>query len=682
MGWVSTYGRRICRVLLAMVLVLVPVTALPAHAKGVKPDVSVRITSLSPAQFKPGSTITMSGTVTNKNKTAWTDVQAYLVRARSPFTSRAQLDDAVSSSNAYTGERVIDLPSIDMIGDLAPGQSLPFTIKVPYSQLGVSGADGVYPIGVQILGTDSGGNRSNDAIARATTFLPMLSQKPAKKIDASIGWPFLMPVHRGADGNYVDAKKILASVSTGGQLRNLLDLASSSTAGQSTVIVDPALLVAVDDLARGRHLGKKFDPTEAQAAEAAKFRDDLLGLARGGSTWIVDYDRPDLLALAQNRDLASTLRAAVDSSTSAALEHFGLSGRRVSWPTRRGITSGLMEYVRGAGDQPVIVHDEDLKGWERRDGSLLQYETEKGPAPMLVDDAIDDQVPGQDSVVALRQRILSESALAVLLRSIDPSTRADAVALVDPGWDPGSAWSAAKLHVAFQSPWTQGASLDSLLTQTLSSFDGTLPGQAKAAPLSRAQLSAAAEIQSVAESLGSVLAEGDTVKARFDQDTASAVAVRWRRNRAAGLAIAKADAARATKELDKITIEGPQSVTLSSKEGGFPITISNDTTHAISVGVRLESSNPSLSIPDVKATTITAGERHTLTVNMDLGEQGSTSIAAQLISPDGEEFGIPSEFNVRSSAVGIVLWVAIGLAGLLVVVALMRRFARERKDPA
>lgn len=663
-----------------MVLTLAGLAWFPAAAATIKPQLSVRISSLSPTQFKPGSTVTMTGKVTNNNKGAWTNVQAYLVMAHAPYTSRSQLDDAISNSTAYTGERVVDLDAIDIMGNLAPGQSRPFTVKVPYGLLGVSGADGIYPVGVQILGTDANGNRSTVAIARATTFLPMLSTAPKDKIAASIGWPFLMPDYRGSDGNYVDPAKLLASIGPGGQLRNLLDLARSTSTNQSTIIVDPALLVGVDDLARHRHLAKNVNVSDLQSAAATAFLDELLTLARNGSCWILGYDRPDVLALEQNKDLAPTLNEAVDKSTLAALDTYGLSGRRITWPTRRGVTPDLLKYVRGPGDQPVIVDAKDLSGWSRRDGSLVQYQTASGPLPLLIDDAIDDNVPGQESVVSLRQRILSESALAVLSRAIDPSTKADAVALVDPSWNPGADWAAGQLSLAFQSPWTSGASLDTLLTRPLGAFQGSFPATAGARPLSRAQLAAATKISAQAQSLNSVLADNSGSQVRYNRDTATAIGVRWRKNRSTGLTIARSVSARAGKELSKITIDGPQAVTLSSSSGKFPLTISNDTKSAIEVRVRLDSSNPALAIPDVPRTTIEAGERRTLTVNVDVSDQRSTYVSASLITPSGKSFGTPAIFQVRSSAVGAVLWVAIGLAALLVVVALVRRFTQHRRE--
>lgn len=674
----STHRRQLRPLVLGLLMVLSCLTFQSAHAATAKPDLSVRINTLSPTQLKPKTAVRMSGTVTNNNNFTWTNAQAYLVIAHVPYTSRSQLDDAISSSTAYTGERIVDIKSIDIMGDIAPGQTVPFSIKVPYGQLQVIGSDGVYPVGVQILGTDPSGNRSTDAIARATTFLPMLAKSPKLKVAASIGWPFLLPAHKGSNRTYVDADTLLSSVSQGGQLRNLLDLAGTITGGHDTVIIDPALLVAVDDLAHRRHLVKTLTLSDQQSAATASFLADLLGLARTGSCWILGFDRPDVLALERNRDISGALNTAIDKATTSTIDRFGLSGRRITWPTLHGVTTDLLQYVRGPGDQPVIVDSNDLKGWSRRDGSLMQFVTSSGPVPLLIDDSIDKDVPGQDSAVALRQQIASDSALAVLSRAIDSSTKADGVALVPPTWNPGPDGTLGNVDDAFKTSWVEGASLDELLTRPTSRFKGSFASTSES-PVSRSQLVAAAQIQTQTALINAIQSKTSEASTVFDQDTASAVGVRWRDNRSTGLAIARAAAARAGKEIDKVKIAGPVSVTLSSSDGKFPLTIRNDTATSIRVGVRLDSSNPALTIPDVKPTTVDAGERRTLTVNVDVRDQRSTSVAAQLITPDGKPFGEPAVFQVRSSAVGAVLWVAIGAAGLFVVIALVRRFRRQRR---
>ncbi|KAA1395709.1 DUF6049 family protein [Aeromicrobium ginsengisoli] len=674
----SSPRRRVLVALLATILATLTVPGLPAHAADKNPQLSVSIQSLSPSRLGPGSTVTMTGTVTNHNGHAWTNVQAYLVIPAVPFTTRSQVEDAIDNGDAYTGVRVVDAGTFDDLGDLAPKQTRRFSVKVPYDQLHISGAEGVYPVGVQILGTDTGGERSNDAIARATTFLPLVSGGH-QRVAASVVWPFLMPNRRGYNGDYVDTTGLLRDVSAGGQLRNLLDLASSTSDKASTALIDPALLVGVDDLIRGHRVPEGVKLTPEQKAEAQRFLDDLLAFARRQGSWVLGFDRPDVLALSNNPDLETPLKTAIDRATDAALTKFQLYGREVSWPSMHGVTSSLLRDLRGSGDSPVIVTSDALPSWDRRLGSVVQYVTPNGPMPLLVTDVLDAGVPGQDSVVTLRQRILSEAALATLQREIDPKSRADAITMVDPRWNPGPQWAAGRLSAAFEAPFTSPTSLESMLTRPLTSYSGKVAA-ATDRPLSRAQLKAAARIVASGSALSSVIPQSDEVDDALAQDVASVLGIRWRESPGTGTAIAKKLAGEAGAELRKITIKAPSSVTLSSSKGGFPITIRNDTGEAIRVGVTFDSSNPALTVPDVKPIDIGAGERHTLTVDIDLGRQNATSLTAHLKSTDGKTIGQPADpFNVRSSKIGVVLWVAMGLAALLVLAALVRRFSRRRR---
>lgn len=653
-------------------LVPAPVTAADGDA-----DVRVSIRSLSPSTLSAGGDVTMTGTVSNLEDRVWTKAQAYLVIPASPFTTRGQIEDAVENGNAYTGTRVIDAGTFDEVGDLAPGQSTRFRIKVPYERLGITGAEGVYPIGVQILATDADGNRSQTAIARATTFLPLISEDK-EAVPASFVWPFLMPDYRGVNGTYADPSGLLESVGAGGQLRNLLDLASSTPREGATILVDPALLVGVDDLAKGRRMPKGFELTDEQRPEVERFLSDLLAIARSGSCWILDFGRPDDLALSENSDLREPLRGAIDQATEKALTTYQLSGRRVSWPTRDGVTRQLLSETRGAGDRPAIVTPSAVPDWERRLGSIVKYDTAGGPAPLFVDDLRVGDGSRTDTVATLRQRLLSDAALATLERTIDPASRADAAILVDPDWDPGVRWATGRLAEAFTASFTQATSLETLLTRPVSAYEGAVPSTAKATPIGRPQLEAAADVVANGQLLSSIISQSDQVDASLARDVAGLLRVRWRLDRSEGLAIATARERRTRAELAKISIEAPPSVTLSSSKGGFPLTIRNDTDEEIRIGVDLDSSNPALAIPAVTPVEVGAGERRTLTVQIDLGTQRATDLTAHLQTPDGQTIGDGTTFKVRSSSISAVLWVAMSLAGVFVLAALARRFHRRR----
>lgn len=156
--------------------------------------------------------------------------------------------------------------------------------------------------------------------------------------------------------------------------------------------------------------------------------------------------------------------------------------------------------------------------------------------------------------------------------------------------------------------------------------------------------------------------------------------MRWRGKDSGGLAAARKVERKIRADLDAITLMAPPEVTLSSSEGGFPITISNGSDHAVRIGLRLDSSNPALSFDDVSTVEIAADERRTVTVDVDLDEQNTTTLTAHMITSDGQVFGSSDEFIVRSSRVGVVLWATMGAAALFVVFALVRRFGKRRKS--
>jgi hypothetical protein len=635
------------------------------------PNHDVRNTRLTPTPLSPGATVTMTGTVTNRDDHEWTDAQAYLVIPATPFTPRTQLDGAVADDAGYTGQRIVELDTIDDMGDLEPGSTTSFRVRVPYRALGISGAEGVYPVGVQILATDTDGTRGSKAVARATTFLPSISDGDHPAVSAGLVWPFLMPDHRKPNGTYAAPDRLLALVSSGGRLRNQLDVAAAGPARATTIVLDPALLVGVDDLVHERHLPDGFDLSDAGRAAATRFRDDLVALARRDAVWVLDYDRPDVLAISRSSATQRLLRI-VERATAGTLAAFQITGRRLTWPTRRGVSADLLATVRATGEQPVLVTASALPDWERRDGSLVQYASSAGPVPLLVNDSLEAGVPGETSAVTLRQRVLSDAALASLQRGADPDSRADAVTIVDPGWDPGQV-PRTVLDPVFAAPFVSGASLEDLIAGRLTRYDDRV-ATPTARPIDPVQVEEAASAARTANLLASVVPDSEAVDAAAARGIASVLGVRWRDHRAEGLRAAQAQAEATRRQLTRLTVEGPDAVTLSSSEGSFPLTVSNRTDNPVRVTISIDSSNPSLDVPDLRGVEVAAGERRTVTVTVDMGRQSSATLSAHLTTPDGTTFGDPAVFNVRSSHVGTALWVAIGLAAAFVAVALARRF--------
>ncbi len=660
----STSLRVVLATVVALLLPLVGATAPPAASAAGDSGVDVVVTGLSPSSLTARGTLRMTGRITNTGTAKWTDLQAYLVIRPTPITSRDELADEVRADNGFAGSRIIDVGRFDEVGDLAPGASARFRIEVPVSQLPISGADGVYPVGVQVLGTDADGKRDTAAIARATTLLPRMtgSHRAAR---TTVVWPFVMPYARTVSGDVDDVDDLLRDIAPGGRLRTLLDLADATDPSGRGFVVDPALVSAVEDLSKGRAADREL--TDDEQADATGFLQDLVVAAASPSAWILDYDRTDVLALSDDGSVRRRLFGAVERATDSVTTDHGLSRDRVSWPTIGGVDGGLLRSLRERGDDPVIVSSQRLPDWSTSDGVLVERSTSGGDLPLLVNDDVTAGIPGSPTLTTLRQRILAGAALA----SLEGGAR-ESLVLVDPDLDPRTS-----------DPATVEADADYLDRRPLSEvprgprYAGRVD-DGSTRPLSGAQLAAVDAAARSADVLSAASVESGDLDDTLARTIADLLGVRWRDDRSAGLLAARTAGRRFAADLSSITVAGPPSVTLSSASGAFPLTISNDSDATVRVGVRLDSSNPALALPDQPTVEIAAGERRTVTVDVDLAEQNATTVTARLTTPDGRAFGSSDEFIIRSSRVGVVLWATMGAAALFVVFALVRRFRRRR----
>lgn len=672
-------------VLLALALVALPTlgavtSARPAAAADDDPaDLAVTLTALTPVTLTPGQPVTLTGTVENRNDFTWTNLQAYLVIPRTPFTTRSQVTQAVADDAGYTGARITQLDTFDNLGDLAPEDETTFTVTVPWASLGITGAEGVYPLGIQLLGTRPDGERLNRAVGRATTFAPLTApDRPA--VPTSVLWSFAMPIAPVADGTYPDAGRLVEAVGEDGRLRNLLDLVETTPVAGSTIVLDPALLDGLTAIADGRGLPADVELSEAETDAVETFAADLVDLARRVSTWVIGYGAPDQQALSMNPETSTSLRQSIDRATSDALATHGITGRRATWVGPGALSPALLAQLRQAGDQPFIVDSSNLPGWSTRDGSLLRTDTTAGPVPMLVDDDLSAGVPGAATALTLRQRILTESALAGLQRQIDPDSRADAVTVVPPDWDPGPQWRAADFSALWSAPGTVPTTPDDLLLQPLSTYEDDLP-LPTATPISGQLLASVLELQDAISTLDAISVD-EAASTDLARSVAWLVGTRWRGQGPEAIAVAREARSRIEDQLAAVTIEGPPSFILSGSEGQVPLTIANPTDRTIRVGIQIRSTNPQLQVPDIEPVDIPAGARNTVNVVVDVGQQSTTSLTASLVTANGEVLGNPAQFNVRSSNASTVIWVAMGFAAALVVLALARRFVLPRRSRA
>lgn len=658
------------RVFTAAVLLLLGLAA-PAHsAEG---RLEATLTTIRPTILTDETEeVVLSGTLQNNTGQTLKDVTPYFVIPANPFRSRTEVRALFTDiDNAFGGTRN-DLPSRNVnFAQLAPGEIVDFTLKVPFEDLRIDSSEGVYSVGLHVLATDAKGARNPDGIARAYTLLPKIESE--ESIATSIIWPFFNPTYRDPMGRYVNADALLALISTEGQLRRFLDTARSTFGTPASVVIDPGLLVALDAIASNRIGPPSSTRTGEFTAEeqdlASRFRDDLLAFAKQNSFWVLNYGRPDLAAVID----APEIQQSITQTTKTTINNLNLNSRVVNWPINGIASKKILEVARTDGVTPIITSVESLPDWESRYGSIVSAQTKAGPLPVVIDDSAFRATPNE-TIDLVNQKIISQAALAVLNRRIDTTSRANVVYVMNPNWIP---LGTSSVYSVYEVPWITESTTERMLVSRPSVYDKRLGFGKDPATIEASQKVNVPRVFSAANLRGAI---GSKVDAHyFSQFTAESVSSRWISSAEDGTVHTQQVVEFLQSELNSVKIASPRQVTLSGETGAFPLTISNELESKVQVKLQLRSTDQSVKLPEPQLLVIEPEQRTTLTINVDLQNQAGSTIIATLTTPNGDPIGRATVLNVRTSAVGAVIWIAMGAAGLLVVAALTRRFRKNKK---
>lgn len=654
----------------------------PPQASAQDPSIRVEITQVSPTILTEDATVALRGTITNVAPHSWTDVNAYLVIPTTPFRSRTQIEQLNAAPlETFGGRRIVDLENLATIGTLESGDTADFELRVPYEDLGIDGSEGVYPVGVHVLGTSPSGERDIDALDRAYTYVPKLDE--IRPVDTSVVWPFTYPLHRDVAGEYPEVEEFIAAISDDGRLRRYLDLAADEATRETTVLVDPSLLVALREIAEDR-VGPASAPRSAGYAEedriiAQTFLDDLLALIDRTSLWVLCYGRPDVAAFNDGSAASEAIIAAIRTATTEALSAFELTGRRATWPSGGLASEATLEASRAGGDMPVVLTPDSLPGWEPRLGSVLSVPTDAGPLPAIMHDPAYAGTRTA-STASVRQLLLAQTAMAVLDQRTHADSQAGVVMVMDPQWDPHA--TAGSIAQALDAPWVRPRSVENRWTDEPPTFDGSIGAEAAPRSLSEDQMADVREATEMIDLQSSIVEPDDVAYHR--RNVPEMVRTIWRTDVSGGEDFAAGVLAQVRAELSSVRIAGPRQVTLSGSGGRVPITVSNDLATPVTVGVRLRAQDTVVDLPEVEVLEIGAEQRTTLTLQVDLRDRVGATVIAEVTTIDGDPLGEATSFNVRTSQFGAYIWYVMAGAAVVFVVTLARRLvvrsrARERR---
>jgi len=704
-GWVLS--------LLAVATTVTAVLAGPATAGArTRPasedlPLQVTITALSPSVVPSEGPIQISGTVTNASDETYDAIRLYGLTSTTPITSRFELASAAASDPAVeVGNRILDV--FDTVDSLAPGQSAPYSLRIPRRLLPIdaeTSATGVYWLGVHALGQTTEG-RDLVADGKARTFLPLVRDVPTR-VDTALVLSLRHAVRYRPDGSVGRLTQWRTDLGPGGRLSALLGFARAAGPQRLTWLVDPAVTDAIARLAAGnppRWLGRSKDgeqpPTLTGAEPVQKLRveskqDTTTSVADDARSWLsaasTALSGDQLLALPYGdmdvsaattwshglyqtaRREASGGNAALDLPSSPAVAppdgYLDPAALGLLNATTTTVISDAMLSDRPRGQSPVLGD---------ADGRRLIFTDAQA--------ATGGPLPGtQVTPLQERQRILSDAALRLL------NDEGPLVVSLPNDWRPGSPVDAEEFFNGLDVPWLHLTSVRQIARGTPAPIDPTqlrYPTARAQEELPSTNFEAAGELLDAGAVTESMLSTNHTLSVETTHQALTVTSYGARARPMVQTDIAIRSRQRLQRLTSQVTVEAPRSVTLSSESGQFSAIVTNSLEQRVQVRV-VARTDGQLQIKDSPVVDLAPGEVRTVELTARSSKLGLHNVRLDVADADGVPLGATDDFPLRAAQVSNVIWVVFAVGGVLlfgaIAIRLFRRIrdaVRRRRSPA
>ena len=687
------------------VLVLVPI---PTARAVTDAPIGVVIDRFTPVVPKAGDDLRVDGRIVNNTNDVITDVVVRLRIGSRPLTSRSQItlvreapldpqDPVVAdpgsdppASFPEPTDTIVDVSATEVTDQLTPRAQTTFTVRVPLADMPV-GAAGVYPIGVEVLGTAERAP-GEDRQGMIRTFLPWFPE-PVDPVSLVWLWPLADWPAREADGVFLDDQTPRA-VSPDGRLTSLVE--SGATRPQSVSwIADPALLQSVQDMTDGYQVVRGGEVAVGDRTSDAQTwlarLNAALGQAQSNSDVpalrVLPYADVDAVALIR-AGMATDVVRSITQSVPVASTTLGqpVSGG-VYWAPFGRLDQETADLLASAGVRTVIVSGQALRAQDAYAGAntgRAVIRTSFGALQAVMREPrmsalLTEPQQSRSDAILVRQAFLAESALLAGSIPRDAPSRAVVVGPDDIRWDPSPAVVNALLRATSSAPWLRSATLTELLdgqTNPLRREQGAYGSRALAAELPEDYLRQVRAIGRELAAFTSVLDNPLGVSDAYASALLRAQSSAWRSQPATGEALLATIGSQLTGQVDQVRVLSEGTVTFSGESGRVPVTIENSLDRSVTVGVQLRAT-PSLRLSSAPLADITVEPGRKVSVDIEARVVGGNAIPVrvQLLTPDGSPFGSPATIEVASTAyaraaawvvaiafVAIVVFVIVGVA--------------------
>ena len=666
----------------------------------------VTIDRLTPAVVPRRGRVLVTGTVTNVDSETWTAINLYSFIGSAPMTTAAELTAAAATDPlAPVGDRITTVDTFDTVDRLEPGQSAPYSLRVPRSALddsnGVAGdRAGVYFFGVHALGQRDAG-RDLLADGRARTFLPLVPRGLPGRVRTAVVAPLRHALEYAADGSLDGLAQWAQTLSVGGRLRSLIDFGTEAGSRPLTWLVDPALPDAVRRLAAGnppRSLaptveaeepgpaeepspspsGEESAPpgdtvqeppdrvTAAAAGAAQGWLDRLQQALAGHEVLALPYGDLDVTAAARH-DPSLYVRARERSGTT--LEEWEVASRPAVGPPRGYLDAATIGML--PGDTTVLVTDRMFTD------NPPDVADAGGHRLVVASSGAASGGPGPGDrmrAVDVRQRILADAAVRLLTPG-----RGALVVVLPSDWTPTSTLN---FFGGLTQPWlrlTTVAEIAQRRGARIDAADLDYPERQAQLELDAPLLASVEGLVRQGEALQNVLARNDRVAQVVTDQALSTASYAARRAPRAARRELQRSTAWIRDKLRSVQISAPRGVTMSSDSGTFSATVTNGLDQPVTVGVVAEADS-GIRVSRPEPVTVGPNSRTTLLFDARATAAGVHDVTLLVTDADGAPLGPSQRLSIRSAQVSEVIWLILGGGAGLLLIAISVRLLRRIRD--
>ncbi len=465
----------------AMLALAAPAQASPAHpaqagqaAQAAQASrVSIVIDSMTPQTARPGSTVTVAGTVTNGTSQTKAGLDVQLLTSPARFQTRDEMDGYVSQGTGASLEQAGN--PFSLAASLEPGATVRWHASFQVNTVGMD-QFGVYPVSAQL------GDGGGDVLGVDQTLLPFWPGQQAagleRPLDIAWVWPLVdQPHHQVCSA--LTSNDLTTSLAPGGRLSALLGAGQANPGAHLTWVIDPALLSDAATMTKPYQVasgsGCSGWVNEPASKAARTWLDALRGITAGQPTVITPYANVDVSALVHS-GLAADITSAYSMGDAVAdnVLH-GSSGPLIAVPA--GGTADLSVLTNLATAQhigTVVLDSSEMPPANpavfEPDDAITSIRTPSGltMTVLLADHVLTGVLAAGDSgsgvlppgtQFAVNQRFLAETAM---IAAEAPDSDRSIVVAPPEDWSPSAALASDLLSETTGTPWLAPTALGSL----------------------------------------------------------------------------------------------------------------------------------------------------------------------------------------------------------------------------